>query len=138
MKIKEVTLNDLNEVISLEKKLFKKETIFNKKEFKNFINDKKTIFYKIEDDEQQLVGYVIAEQKEQNIKLHRIAINKDQQRQGFGSLLLAHVEALDLPITAYVDSSNLTAINFFEVNKFSKINSDSKCLKYEKQPNRKK
>ena len=63
MKIKEVTLNDLNEVILSEKKLFKEELRINQKELERFINDEKTIFYKIEDDEHQLIGYIIAEPK---------------------------------------------------------------------------
>jgi len=135
MKIKEVTLNDLNEVISSEKKLFKEELRIDQKDLEKYINQEKTIFYKIEDDEHQLIGYIIAEPDEEGIKLHRIAINKDHQHQGFGSLLLIHVEALDLPIITYVEESNHIAKNFFETNKFNKIDADNKGLKYGKQPN---
>ena len=40
MKIKEVTLNDLNEVISSEKKLFKEELRINQKDLEKYINVK--------------------------------------------------------------------------------------------------
>ena len=118
MRIKEVTLNDLNEIILSEMKLFKEELRIN--------------------HEHQLIGYIIAEPKKKNVMLHRIAINSDHQHQGFGSLLLIHVETLDLPITVYVNGYSHTAINFFEANKFNQICSDSKGLKYEKQPSRNK
>ena len=40
--------------------------------------------------------------------------------------------------SVYVNCSSRTAINFFEANKFNQIGSDSKGLKYEKQPSRNK
>ena len=43
MKIKEVTLNDLNEVILSEKKLFKEELRINQKELERFINDENNL-----------------------------------------------------------------------------------------------
>ncbi|MHA2400914.1 MAG: GNAT family N-acetyltransferase [Promethearchaeota archaeon] len=127
MKIRNVTLDDLNEVMDLEHKVFK-ENAFSKKLMESLISSD-TFFLKIEHTGKKysLVGFIIAIQdREDQVNIINFLIDPKYQNKGYGTLLFK--ETLNLlhkvkgirKIVLNVQVSNSRAINLYEKFNFRK------------------
>lgn len=127
MKIRSVTLDDLDEVMDLERKVFK-ENAFSKKFMESLISSD-TFFLKIEHTSKKysLVGFIIAIQdREDQVNIINFLIDPKYQNKGYGTLLFK--ETLSLlhklkgirRIVLNVQVSNSRAINLYEKFNFRK------------------
>ncbi len=127
MKIRSVTLDDLDEVMDLERKVFK-ENAFSKKLMESLISSD-TFFLKIEHTSKKysLVGFIIAIQdREDQVNIINFLIDPKYQNKGYGTLLFK--ETLNLlhkvkgirKIVLNVQVSNSRAINLYEKFNFRK------------------
>ncbi|MHA2183714.1 MAG: GNAT family N-acetyltransferase [Promethearchaeota archaeon] len=127
MKIRSVTLDDLNEVMDLEHKVFK-ENAFSKKLMESLISSD-TFFLKIEHTSKKysLVGFIIAiRDREDQVNIINFLIDPKYQNKGYGTLLFK--ETLNLlhkvkgirKIVLNVQVSNSRAINLYKKFNFRK------------------
>lgn len=127
MKIRSVTLDDLDEVMDLERKVFK-ENAFSKKFMESLISSD-TFFLKIEHTSKKysLVGFIIAIQdREDQVNIINFLIDPKYQNKGYGTLLFK--ETLSLlhklkgirRIVLNVQVSNSRAITLYEKFNFRK------------------
>jgi len=127
MKIRSVTLDDLDEVMYLERKVFK-ENAFSKKLMESLISSD-TFFLKIEHTSKKysLVGFIIALQdREDQVNIINFLIDPKYQNKGYGTLLFK--ETLSLlhklkgirKIVLNVQVSNSRAITLYEKFNFRK------------------
>jgi ribosomal-protein-alanine N-acetyltransferase len=127
MKIRSVTLDDLDELMDLERKVFK-ENAFSKKLMESLISSD-TFFLKIEHTSKKysLVGFIIAIQdREDQVNIINFLIDPEYQNKGYGTLLFK--ETLNLlhklkgirKIVLNVQVSNSRAITLYEKFNFRK------------------
>ncbi|MFW9936277.1 MAG: GNAT family N-acetyltransferase [Promethearchaeota archaeon] len=89
MMIERVELNDLEQLIKIEKKMFR-EDAFSRETIKKLILQN-TLFLKIEDNNlsKKIIGFVIAiKDDEDRVNIINFVIQKKFQKLGYGSLLL--------------------------------------------------
>jgi ribosomal-protein-alanine acetyltransferase len=125
MMIERVKLDDLEQLMKIEKKVFK-EDAFSRDTIKKLIIQN-TLFLKIQDNSlsNKIIGFIIAIKDDENrINIINFVIQKKFQKQGYGALLLS--EALEKikkvkdvkRIILNVKTSNGSAINLYKKFKF--------------------
>jgi len=121
MMIERVGLNDLEQLIKIEKKVFR-EDAFSRETIKKLILQN-TLFLKIEDDNlsNKIIGFVIAiKDDEDRVNIINFVIQKKFQKQGYGSLLLKKaLERINRikgvkRIILNVKTSNVSAIDLYK------------------------
>ncbi len=121
MSIETVSLKDLDEIYTLERKSFKKDS-FSKNLILNLILNN-IYFFKLVDNEfaNSIIGFIITIQdREDRVNLINFLIRKGERKRGYGSFLLSYtlkkVIALNKfkSIVLNVNSKNKTAIMLYQ------------------------
>jgi len=127
MEIKEVSLKDLKQIVSLEQRFFKKNA-FSKDLMQNLI-EKKALFLKLEirKVKKQLIGFIIAIRDEKDrANIINFLIKQKFRNKGFGSYLLQKmIEKIKKikgikKIVLNVQISNSAAIRTYEKFNFKR------------------
>jgi ribosomal-protein-alanine N-acetyltransferase len=127
MEIKEVSLKDLKQIVSLEQRFFKKNA-FSKDLMQNLI-EKKALFLKLEirKVKKQLIGFIIAIRDEkERANIINFLIKQKFRNKGFGSYLLQKmIEKIKKikgikKIVLNVQISNSAAIRMYEKFNFKR------------------
>ncbi|MHA1915772.1 MAG: GNAT family N-acetyltransferase [Promethearchaeota archaeon] len=127
MKVKNVNFQDLDEIMDLEKKVFK-ENAFSENLMGNLIS-KKNLFLKLEGKkkENNLIGFIIViKDREDQVNIINFLVNPEFQNKGYGTLLLKKTleiirELEDIKrVVLNVQVSNSRAIKLYEKFNFRK------------------
>ena len=120
MEISKVTIDDLDQIIDIEKKFFDGIEFYNKACLTNMVENKDVIFIKAVDNN-KIVGYLIAYYLTDHIDLYQIAVDRSYQRKHIASKLEERLNERKLPIFVEVSQSNIGAIAFYETNGYNII-----------------
>jgi len=121
MKIKTVSLKDLDEIFRLESNTFKKDAFFKNSILNLIINN--TFFFKLVNDvnSNMIVGFIIVIQdQEYRVNLINLLISKQCQNKGYGSHLLKYTlnkikEMNNIEVIVLnVNSKNKVAISLYQ------------------------
>ena len=123
MKIEEINRNDLDQINTLEKSTFKDDS-FSKETIKQLIHNH-TFFFKIVNNYEKIIGFVIVLEQERNtLNIINFLIKEGHRKMGLGSYLLSHVlieidkSQIFKRIILNVRSSNLSAIRLYKNHNF--------------------
>ena len=121
MRIKTVSLKDLDEIFRLESNTFKKDAFFKNSILNLIINN--TFFFKLinDDNSNEIVGFIIVIQdQEYSVNLINLLISKQYQNKGYGSHLLKYTlnkikEMNNIEVIVLnVNSKNKVAIRLYQ------------------------
>lgn len=120
MEITKVTINDLDQIIDIEKKFFTGIEFYNKASLTNMLENKDVIFIKAVENN-KIVGYLIAYYLTDHVDLYQIAVDRSYQRKHIASKLEEKLKDKKLPICVEVSQANTGAIAFYEKNGYTII-----------------
>ena len=120
MEISKVTINDLDQVIDIEKKFFDGIEFYNKQSLINMLENKDVIVIKASENN-KVLGYLIAYYLTDHIDLYQIAVDRSSQRKHIASKLEEQLWCKKLPIYVEVSQSNTGAVAFYETNGYKII-----------------
>ncbi len=120
MRIEKVKINDLSQIMSLEKTTFKNDS-FSKETMEQLINNH-TFFLKIvNNNDENIIGFIIVLEQERNtLNIINFLIKDDYRNTGLGSYLLNHVlmeikkSKFFKRIILNVQTSNLRALKLYK------------------------
>ncbi|MBY9017467.1 MAG: GNAT family N-acetyltransferase [Candidatus Lokiarchaeota archaeon] len=119
MRIEKVKINDLSQIISLEKTTFKDDS-FSKETMEQLIYNH-TFFLKIVNNDEKIIGFIIVLEQERNtLNIINFLIKDDYRNTGLGSYLLNHVfmeikkSKIFKRIILNVQTSNLRALKLYK------------------------
>ncbi len=123
MRIEKVKINDLSQINSLEKSTFKNNS-FSEETIEQLIFHN-TFFLKIVNNDEKIIGFVIALEQERNkLNIINFLIREDYRNMGLGSYLLNHIltevkksKNFDR-IILNVRTSNLIALKLYKNHNF--------------------
>lgn len=89
----------------------------------NYLAEKDTYVFKVATIDGRVVGWSLAEVRQDEFYLMRLFVDPEYQGFGVGSALLKHLHPLaaDKPITLSVLKPNLPAINFYKKHGFKEV-----------------
>lgn len=126
MKIEKIQINDLNQINSLEKTTFKDDS-FSKEIIEQLLYHN-TFFLKLVNNNEKIIGFVIALEQERNtINIINFLIKEGYRNIGLGSYLLSHVlmevekSQIFKRIILNVRISNLSALKLYKNHNFRVI-----------------
>lgn len=120
MVIKKINNNELIYLLEIEKKFFSNSQFYSMKQLKEMFQNKNYNFIGIYENK-ILIGYVIVMNIDQECEIIQIAIEKQHQKNNYGSFLIKYLQEKYLKITLEVNNKNKIAINFYLKNKFKQI-----------------
>ena len=120
MEITKVNVNDLDQIIEIEKKFFNGIEFYNKASLTNMVDNKDVIFIKAVESN-KILGYLIAYYLTDHIDLYQIAVDRSSQRKGIATKLEEKLREKKLPICVEVSQSNTSAVAFYEKNGYNII-----------------
>ena len=120
MEITKVTINDLDQIVDIEKKFFTGIEFYNKASLTNMLENKDVIFIKAVENN-KIVGYLIAYYLTDHVDLYQIAVDRSYQRKHIASKLEEKLKDKKLPICVEVSQANTGAIAFYEKNGYTII-----------------
>ena len=120
MIIKKINNNELFCLLGIEKKFFSNSDFYSIKQLKEMFKNKNYNFIGIYENK-ILIGYVIVMNIDQECEIIQIAIEKQHQKNNYGSFLIKYLQEKYLKITLEVNNKNKIAINFYLKNKFKQI-----------------
>ena len=120
MVIKKINNNELIGLLKIEKKFFSNSQFYSMKQLKEMFQNKNYNFIGIYENK-ILIGYVIVINIDQECEIIQIAIEKQHQKNNYGSFLIKYLQEKYLKITLEVNNKNKIAINFYLKNKFKQI-----------------
>ncbi|MHA1192535.1 MAG: GNAT family N-acetyltransferase [Promethearchaeota archaeon] len=119
MKIEKIKINDLSQLNSLEKTTFKYDS-FSKETIEKLILNH-TFFFKIVNNYEKIVGFIIVLEQERNtLNIINFLIKDDYRNMGLGSYLLNHVlmevkkSKIFRRVILNVRTSNLRALKLYK------------------------
>lgn len=88
----------------------------------NFLSDlagKWELSFYVTNTDSNVVGFLIASQKEQSVHIHKLVVESGAQRKGLASSLLKKLwQNVTMPVTLKVRKDNSQAIRFYTRNEF--------------------
>ena len=120
MQISKVTIDDLDQILEIERKFFDGREFYNKQSLENMLTNKDVIFIKAADND-KIVGYLIAYYLTDHVDLYQIAVDRLYQRKHIATDLENELRVKKLPICVEVSQANTGAVAFYEANGYNII-----------------
>ena len=120
MEITNVELQDLQQILEIEKRYFDGFEFYSLKSLNEMLDNKNVIFIKAV-EKNKIVGYLIAYFVTDHIDLYQIAVDHNHLRQKIATKLEHCLSKHKLPIFIEVAESNTNAIAFYEANDYKII-----------------
>ena len=74
--------------------------------------------FKIINDKDKIVGFIVTRETENNIHILSIAVDVDYRKKGIGTILLDNLKNKSKSVTLYVHTVNDVAMSFYKKNNF--------------------
>ncbi|NCO80368.1 ribosomal protein S18-alanine N-acetyltransferase [bacterium] len=118
IKIREVSLSDLNEVLEIERASFPKKQVYSKSRFERY-SQKCPESFIVAESEDEVVGYTIGKSKNERAEIISLAVRPDFRQKGIGReltiFLISHFKKRGAKeIFLEVRTGNKTAISFYK------------------------
>jgi ribosomal protein S18 acetylase RimI-like enzyme len=110
--------DNVEEFISLNKSNLRNE-YWNADHFLAELNRKWDLSFYVTNEEDKVVGFLIASEKEQSIHIHKFVVDQSVQKIGLGRRMLERIiSQTTKPVTLKVEIENVNASQFYLKNKF--------------------